>query len=425
MPIAPYKLLNAAEMQADVDALRAAGKLPPKVELVEKVLFPPFDYKVTAGALDSSGWPPCLDLPTLALSAPTPPDFVIERWLPVGYATLLAGHGGVGKSGIALHLAVCIAMGHHYFGLPTAQRRVLYLSCEDRENILHWRLARICAFEGIALADLAGRLEIVDLVGHDPILYASDPRTGITRTSAYYALEERMLRLGTELLFVDGITDAFGGNENAKVEVKQFVNSLLALIPADRGAIVLIGHVAKPTASAPNTSEGYSGTTGWHNAARARWYLYPETEPGDDWSGGRPNRTGRLHLELQKSNYGAADQALSMEWDERAQLFVGEATQANVSPAGRAAQAIEEKRGILEAGRAATAKGLIVPAAMTGPKTGFAVLSAESLFPDSLRGKLNRRRFQRLLQEMLSAQTVQIEPYVSTSRHPQQKLVFP
>jgi len=32
------------------------------------------------------------------------------------------------------------------------------------------------------------------------------------------------------------------------------------------------------TAANANTTEGYSGSTQWHNAARARWYRYPETE---------------------------------------------------------------------------------------------------------------------------------------------------
>lgn len=373
----------------------------------------------------TSYWPPCIDLRALSNRTPQSPKFIIDDWLPCGYATLLAGHGGIGKSGTALHLMVCIAMGHHFFGLPTAQRRVLYVSCEDRESILHWRLKHICTYEGISIADLVGRLEIVDLVGHDSVLYARDPRTVETRTAAYEQVQERMRALGTEILVVDGISDAFGGNENSKVEAKQFVNSLIALIPAESGAVLLIGHVAKPAASAPNTSEGYSGTTGWHNAARARWYLYPETEPGDDWNGGRLARNGYLQLELQKSNYGASDQAIRLRWDQQAQLFVGQRTLTNTNPAHRVTQEAAEKQAILAAGRAAISKGINVPAATTGPNTGFHVLSAEPLFPSSLKGPANRKRFARLIREMQSAQQVRTEAYKSSSRHEQKRLVFP
>src|SRR5690606_21911636 len=104
---------------------------------------------------------------------PQPPRMVIDDWLPCGYATMLAGHGGAGKSSIGLHLAVCIALGRPWFGLQCAGRKVLYLSCEDRADVLHWRLARIAAYEGIEFSrqrENLDRLHIVDLVGHDAIL---------------------------------------------------------------------------------------------------------------------------------------------------------------------------------------------------------------------------------------------------------------
>src|SRR5437762_14358171 len=105
-------------------------------------------------APSEEGWPAPLNLRALAERQPQPPRFVLADWLPIGYATLLAGHGGVGKSAIGLHLAVCVAAGLPFFGISTERRRVLYLSCEDRESILHWRLANICAWLGLNLAEL-------------------------------------------------------------------------------------------------------------------------------------------------------------------------------------------------------------------------------------------------------------------------------
>jgi len=262
-------------------------------------------------------WPAPLDLRSLARREPEPPRFVIPDWMPTGYATLLAGHGGAGKSYIALHQAVCIAAGLPWWGLPTEQRRVVYLSCEDREDVLHWRLSRICAHLGIDMADLDGRLQVIDLVGHETILWtgANDAVT------AYETLRQRVR--GNEVIYIDGVNDTFGGSENSRAEVKAFVNSLLGLIRADEGAVVLIGHVNKPTASAGGTSEGYSGTTGWHNAVRARMYLHHETQADPD-EGGQPERTGRLILELQKSNLGRADQSIAFVWDDTAHLFVAD-----------------------------------------------------------------------------------------------------
>src|SRR5690606_6157718 len=217
---------------------------------------------------------------------------------------------------------VCIALGIDFAGLRVERRRVLYLSCEDRENVLHWRLDRICRHLGISLADLAGHLHIVELVGRDSMLWARDPRTGAFVTAAYGQLEARMRETRAAVLVVDGVTDTFGGNENSRPEVKSYVNVLLPLVPADIGALLLLGHVAKLTASNAATSEGYSGSTGWHNAVRARWYLYPETEQDED--GGRPQRTGRLALELQKSNLGPIDETIPWRWSEAAHMFLPE-----------------------------------------------------------------------------------------------------
>ena len=179
---------------------------------------------------------------------------------------------------------MCIAAGVPFFGVPVARRRVLYLSCEDRESILHWRLHRICqhrAYDSefgsnppspVDLASLtAGRLHISDLVERDTILWERDPRTGYTYTPAFATLQAMVREHQIEALVVDGISDTYAGNENDRGDVKRYVNALVSLMPADTGAVILVGHIAKPTAANAATTEGYSGSTGWHNAVRARW----------------------------------------------------------------------------------------------------------------------------------------------------------
>lgn len=267
---------------------------------------------------EGDGWPRPLDFAALAMLEPEPPQFIIQDWLPCGYATMFSGHGGIGKSGIALHIAVCAAMGIPFFGLPVEQRRVMYLSCEDRGNVLHWRLKHICEFHGIGLADLCGKLDALDLVGHETVFWEKDA-SGHTVTLALANLATRMQELSTELLFVDGISDTFGGNENSKSDVKRFINAMVGLIPPERGAVVLVGHVDKATAKQVRTGEGYSGSTGWHNGVRARWYLYPDTEDEE----GEATKTGELRLERQKSNHGEPTLSeLRLAWDAQARLFM-------------------------------------------------------------------------------------------------------
>ena len=163
-----------------------------------------------------SGWPAPINLVELAAHDPEPPRFILRDWLPAGYATLLAGHGGIGKSAVGLHVAACIGLEMPFFGIETERHRVLYLSCEDRTAVLHWRLHHLCAYRDIRLADLDGALDTLDLVGHDTVLWDRDPRTGYTITPAFGQLEQRIEQSGTQVLVVDGVSDTFGGNENAR-----------------------------------------------------------------------------------------------------------------------------------------------------------------------------------------------------------------
>lgn len=407
---------RARELQAQYDQPSAPPDPdPPPVFDADEVI--ESDPAPTVEEAAGNFWPDPIDLESLSGREPSLPAFIVPDWLPTGYATLFAGHGGVGKSGIALHLAVCMAMGLPFFGIPVERKFVKYLSCEDRENVLHWRLSRICKYEGIEIADLRGWLDLVDLVGHDTLLWHEDPRTGYSITPAYSELAARFEQTNRDVLFVDGISDTFGGNENSKIDVKRYVNALISLISPENGAVVLIGHVSKPTASGSNgTGEGYSGTTGWHNSVRARWYLYPESRTGEEGT----EKTGDLLLDLQKSNLGASDQSIRFSWDTAAHMFVG-STVAALSDFERKHRDRLERAGILDSLSASIAAGVRVPTAVQGRRTTYHVLSVRPEFPESLKGgnTPSVKRFNRLVMELRQSGDILLD----SVRTPDRKVV--
>ncbi len=372
-----------------------------------------FGARVAAIGGGRTAWGHALDLEALAEREPARPDFLVADWLPSGYVTLFAGHGGVGKSLIALFVAVCLAAGMPFFGVEVARRRVLFLSCEDRERVLHWRLARICSYLGVDLASLRGWLEIVDLVGADSILWERDPRTGSTITPAYETLRRRVKASGAEVLVVDGASDAYAGNENNRGDVKRYNNALLALIPPDRGAVLQVAHVDKVAARDGSTSEGYSGSTAWHNAARARWYLRPETAQGEGDE--RPTRTGALLLDLQKSNFGRADQSMRFRWDDDAHLFLGE--RLGASAFDRKHQEREERAAILRGLVELERLGRLVPTSPRANENAAILLAERPGFPASLGGKAGTTRLFRELRLLEEQGLVRRAPVKNASRH--------
>jgi len=183
----------------------------------------------------------------------------------------------------------------------------------------------------------------------------------------------------------------------------------LSALPTD-AALLLVAHVNKTSAGGAPTSEGYSGSTGWHNAVRARWYLRPETRGDDD-------ATGAMLLELQKANHGKSGLSVKFEWDDAARLFVGQSL-APENALDRDQRDREERVGILLSLKSCIALGVIVPTAMTGPRTAYQVLSLRTEFPESLRGgSAAKRKFWRHIEALRQMRAIVEEAYRRNNRH--------
>jgi len=327
-------------------------------------------------------WPIALDLVAVAATEPIAPAFIIDQWLPQSEVTLLGAHGGIGKSMIGLQLAVAVASGQHFFGLEVQQRRAAFVSYEDSAAVLSWRLHRICAWMDIDLAQLAGVLTVFD--GSRAIgSWFGSHRGESGPTQQFFGMTERLA--DAQVIVIDGASDTFAANENDRGQVKGFIRALRRLVP-DNGALLLLAHVDKATAKLNASSEGYSGSTGWHNGPRARWYVRRESEDESDQAG--------LLLELQKSNLGRAGAQIKLHWDAHLHVFDGSVVGASTFDRKHLVQC--ELAGMRAAFAAVAAGGSYVPASMQGPRTAYIVLSSAAGFPDSLKGhsasKLGRFR---------------------------------
>ncbi len=325
------------------------------------------------------------------LDAPEP--HYIDKLIPAGEVTLLAGHGGSGKSYVALVMAICVALGVSFAGLATTQASVLFYSCEDGKSILLKRVARICRAMKVDVADLKGKLHLLDASDLDPALHR-EQRVGGRQS---IELETRMLGLLADqvkrhdvgLVIVDNASDAYDDNEIVRARVRTFIRSLRTRIARPNRAVLLLAHVSKVSAVMGKSagSEDYSGSTAWNNSVRSRLGLFADG--------------ANLILQPLKANYGPMGDEIRLVWLDGVPLPAGTVPTAGADAAKairEAAQATQDKTemgAIVALIKDFDRRGQPVTAATMGPATMFKLLKNERMFPKGVA----KDRFDRLVRD--------------------------
>jgi RecA-family ATPase len=242
-----------------------------------------------------------------AAEAPTR-EFLDERHIfPARNVAMLSGDGGVGKSLLALQLAIAVFGNVPWAGISMKKAgSVVYLAAEDDRTETHVRYNEILRAEGVRLADAEHALHIVCLAGHDATLAVENGKGRLQTTPIFNRLIATMEEHQPALLVLDNLADVFGGNEVSRVQAKQFVGFLRSLAIRFDCVVLLLSH---PSLTGISTGIGASGSTGWSNSVRVRLYL----RKGVAGDGSEPDDSIRL-LEIMKSNYNARGQPIRLQW---------------------------------------------------------------------------------------------------------------
>ena len=256
---------------------------------------------------DVGGEPTALDWMALP-EVPEPIPFIVPGWMPDDVVTLLAAHGGTGKSYMSLYIGLCIALGRHPFqqGATIDRARVVLYSAEDNMRVIQVRVAAYLRVLGAQRADLVGWFEILDATKCANVLFSAGERGAGRTTNRFRWLQQRVRAFGARVLIFDNASDAMDANENDRAKVRQFLSALRDLAPA----VLLLAHVdANSSMADPAQAKGYSGSTGWHNSARSRWFM------------ARDPKTDKIVLALPKVNYAKAGSEAIIEWDDEFKVF--------------------------------------------------------------------------------------------------------
>jgi len=286
---------------------------------------------------------------------PKPLLFLIDDLFPASLLTFFTGHGGSGKSMLALQAAVCLATGLPFMGKIVQKSQAIFFSGEDSAQIIQIRLAKICLSMGVSPVLLAENLKIIDATTNPNLYMESANRQTIT-SPGYDELLTQIKNFEANVVIIDNASDTFDANENIRAHVRGFIRALVQLDVA----ILLLAHVDKQTAKGENSNESYSGSTQWHNSARSRWHLKSDG--------------ALLTLQHKKSNHGKLSSDISLTWSPNGTL-------ANFT-------SMDQKDTldiILSLIDKHTKRGNLISTAPTSPMNPFKVLKADPAFPSSIR----------------------------------------
>lgn len=230
-------------------------------------------------------------------------EWVVPEWVPAGAVTGLYGDGGTGKSLLAMQLMTAVGAGVPFCGLETARCRALGVFCEDDGEELHRRQINICNSQCIRLSDLED-IRWAPRVGHDNLLMTFKDGKGVL-TKFWRNIRKTAVDMGAKLIILDTAADLFGGNENNRQEVRQFVQGACGRLAVDTGAAVVL--LAHPSRSGLASGGGESGSTAWNAAFRSRLYFTrDEASPNTD----------RRVLCKKKANYASTGDEIGLVYDQ-------------------------------------------------------------------------------------------------------------
>lgn len=335
----------------------------------------------------------------------SPVGYALSPYYPRRMVTLLGGHGGLGKSMLALVHAAHVAAGRDWGTLSVTQGRVVFLSFEDEGAILRWRLRCIIEAYQLPAAAVVDRLTVLDGSDAETELAIETPDGAGLDFTPMMGLVSEAVR-GADLVFIDNASDTYGANENARRPVRKFVRRLAHEAKANNAAVVLLAHIDKSAARGGGKDNHYSGNTAWHNSARSRLALVKSED-------------GSIELLHEKANHASVADPVALQ---RASNGVLVPVSAHVAAAAKAsAQAVlaqADAQDVLAAlTHAVEALPDGVPTAMTGPCTTWHVLSMRPTTPAWMKARANKRRVDAALQELESRGSIRRRLVQRANRH--------
>ena len=232
-------------------------------------------------------------------------EWTVKDRIPANNVTLLSGEGSVGKSILSLQLATAVILGRDWLGTMPEPGAVLGVCCEDDDKELWRRLDQIAQHYGAAFTEFKD-MHLMALAGGETLMATPDRYGLIKATKLFDRIHEAACDIRPKLIVLDNAADIYGGNENDRAQVRQFIGILRGMAIAAGAGVLLTSH---PSLTGINTGTGLSGSTAWNASVRSRLYFKRAVTDKDE----EPDPDLRV-LEVMKSNYGPVGETINLRW---------------------------------------------------------------------------------------------------------------
>lgn len=185
------------------------------------------------------------------IQQPSPMPYIISKWIPQGGMGTLFGPPGIGKSFLAVDIALSIATGRDWCGNPIKQPgRVIYLAGEGNYG-LRSRVASWCQMNNLyqGVENLFISNKSINLDNPENHKKALDAVSDISKDRDF------------SLIIVDTLNRHIGGDENKATDMGLFLDSC-SIIANNTGATVLLVHHSGHGDGAEKRERGSSALRG-------------------------------------------------------------------------------------------------------------------------------------------------------------------
>lgn len=167
------------------------------------------------------------------MASDDPPPVVHDLFMEET-VNLLVGDSGLGKTPLLAQLAICVATGIPFLGLPTVRNRVLYCDAETASSHFNGYVRNISSFLRISppKENLFFYLTSCTPFPEEPEPFELN-------------LKRKMAALAPRLVIIDCLRPFFPGAESKSKDAMDMMAALRALALEHHAAIVVVHHIRK------------------------------------------------------------------------------------------------------------------------------------------------------------------------------------